>query len=297
MTSLPDRLGANLAGVLRRLRRMPAVHPVGDLHRIHWAWWLGFLAIGLANLGLMADAAAAAWPARLPDGVAAFFASITGIGRSGWILIVTGLVAITVACADWPVVALRIRAAWAEIGVLAAYVFFSVGIGAIVTNVLKQLIGRSRPAGHDEVGALALDPFNFDYANASFPSGHATTVGATTLAFMLVFPRARLPIATVGLTVAFSRVMVGAHYPSDVLAGLAVGGSIAYLAARHLARRTYGFAFDPAGRLHAETAASRSLLRQRRGPNGLARGLWDALVGRAPSNPASPGPAPAPDRQ
>lgn len=296
MTSLPDRLGANLGAVRRGFRRRRASGYPGDLHRLHWAWWVTFVAIAIVNLGVMADVSAAAWPSALSEGVAAFFAGITDLGRSGWILIATGVLAIAVVSADWSAVPRRVYAAWAEVGVLAAYVFFSVGVGAIVTNIVKQLLGRSRPLAHEEVGALAFDPFNFDYANASFPSGHSTTVGAATLALMLIFPRVAWPVLGVGLIVAFSRVMVGAHYPSDVVAGLAVGMAIAYLAARFLANRRFGFAFDRAGRLRARTGAVRAMLRRRGGAARLARGLWASLVGRA-ATPASPGRAPAPDRQ
>ncbi|MCW5696858.1 MAG: phosphatase PAP2 family protein [Bauldia sp.] len=287
MTTLPDRLGANFGAVRRRLGRRRPHPPPGDLHRLHWGWWLAFALIAVVNLGVMADGAAATWPPSLTEGVAAFFAGITHLGRSGWILIITGLVAIAIACADWTVVPGRIRAAWSEIGVLAAYVFFSVGAAAIATNIVKQLIGRSRPAGHGEFGALSLDPFSFDYANESFPSGHATTIGAAMLALMLILPRLTLPIAAIGLVIAFSRVMVGAHYPSDVVAGLVVGMTIAYLTARFLARRRTGFAFDAAGRLCAKTEAVRRVLR-RPGASALAAGLWNALAGRAPGTWVEP---------
>jgi membrane-associated phospholipid phosphatase len=66
-------------------------------------------------------------------------------------------------------------------------------------------------------------------ADASFPSDHATMAGA--VAAGLLFVNRRLGIAAVvaALAMAFARVYVGAHYPVDVVAGLAFGALVAVL--------------------------------------------------------------------
>ncbi|HWJ31491.1 MAG TPA: phosphatase PAP2 family protein [Gaiellaceae bacterium] len=63
----------------------------------------------------------------------------------------------------------------------------------------------------------------------SFPSGHAMTAfaGATMLAAYL--PRRRVPLLVLACLIALSRLYNGVHYPTDVVAGAAIGVAIALL--------------------------------------------------------------------
>lgn len=93
--------------------------------------------------------------------------------------------------------------------------------------VAKHLVARARPVVDD---ALTLAP------GYSFPSGHATNTAAaglilTALVWPLLGRRGRgvvvgLVSAAVVLT-GLNRVVLGAHYPSDVVAGIALGGAMA----------------------------------------------------------------------
>lgn len=70
----------------------------------------------------------------------------------------------------------------------------------------------------------------------SFPSNHATLAAAAAVALWSVSARLGV-IATIGATaMAVSRVWVGAHYPHDIIAGLAVGGLVAAILALLLSR-------------------------------------------------------------
>ncbi|RBY79478.1 PAP2 family protein [Blastococcus sp. TF02-09] len=92
-----------------------------------------------------------------------------------------------------------------------------------LTSALKEFFGRVRPAFEDG-GA--------DYGSLSFPSGHSSgiatlvTIGLV-LAWPLLAPRARRIWATAGvllvLVVGLTRMWLGVHYLSDVLAGWALG--------------------------------------------------------------------------
>lgn len=116
---------------------------------------------------------------------------------------------------------LLVRRKWL---VLAAWVAAFAG-AAVLTVILKNVIQRPRP----------LDATNFLYGTSfSFPSGHAlgSLVGYGTLAYVIgstriesVRGRVRLSIATVVLVIAIgiSRLYLGVHYFSDVVAGYAVG--------------------------------------------------------------------------
>ncbi|MCW2621637.1 MAG: Undecaprenyl-diphosphatase [Frankiales bacterium] len=65
--------------------------------------------------------------------------------------------------------------------------------------------------------------------DASFPSDHATMAGAAAVGLLLVHRRLGLIATAAAVLMAFTRVYVGAHFPIDVLAGLALGAVIALL--------------------------------------------------------------------
>jgi membrane-associated phospholipid phosphatase len=88
-----------------------------------------------------------------------------------------------------------------------------------LNTAIKPVIGRRRPNLPD------LPPLMGTPTGLSFPSAHASTSFAGALAYSrLGLPAAPLYALAVGL--ALSRVYLGVHYPSDVLAG-AVGGTLA----------------------------------------------------------------------
>ncbi len=249
-----SRLGSNLSAawaVLRRPRR-----PRSGFRPAPRLIFAAASAAAILLTAILLDGRSPAWAAALPDWLASVFQTVTGAGKSDWYLVPTGVALIVLALGAWGTVDRRLRAAWAEIAALIGYAFISVAAAAIAVNLLKQIIGRSRPARFEEDGWLAFDAFNFDYANASFPSGHATTAGAALMVGALIFPRFRVPIVVAGLLIAFSRVFVGAHYPSDAVAGLALGGGIAYLVARSLARRGVAFRFDERGWIRPRSRAA-----------------------------------------
>jgi len=89
--------------------------------------------------------------------------------------------------------------------------------------VLKRGTGRRRPyevVPAVSAGAAPLDAF-------SFPSGHTLHAVAFTLVAASYYPALAAPLAAFALLVAASRVVLGLHYPSDVLAGAALGAVIA----------------------------------------------------------------------
>lgn len=110
-------------------------------------------------------------------------------------------------------------------GVLAAV---SYAVATVLANILKPAFDRPRPpAGHSEIHPLvALS------GSASMPSGHAAGAFAAAVAVGLVHPRLRWPLLLLAALIALSRVWLGVHYLTDVIAGAALGCVVAYAAFR-----------------------------------------------------------------
>ncbi|MYV43087.1 phosphatase PAP2 family protein [Streptomyces sp. SID1328] len=103
----------------------------------------------------------------------------------------------------------------------------------VVSTLLKQAVQENRPCQSLHVITLEACPAVGDW---SFPSNHATLAAAAAVALWFVSARLGV-IATIGaLAMAASRVWVGAHYPHDIVAGLAVGALVAALLALPLRR-------------------------------------------------------------
>ena len=111
----------------------------------------------------------------------------------------------------------------------------ALAFGAVVTNLtIKPLITRPRPW-------VVMEDFMCLVTSSdpnSFPSGHTTAAFAFGVAlFLTVKPKwAKAAALVAAALMGLSRLYVGVHYPSDVLAGALIG-SLAALAALTLARR------------------------------------------------------------
>ncbi len=98
-----------------------------------------------------------------------------------------------------------------------------VGVGAVAAHaaaiLIKLAVRRHRPH-HPRVAINVGTP-----SALSFPSAHATS---STAAAMLLCRATRSPLPLVAVPLmALSRLVLGVHYPTDVLAGMAVGATVA----------------------------------------------------------------------
>jgi undecaprenyl-diphosphatase len=98
------------------------------------------------------------------------------------------------------------------------------GAGAILFLAVKKLTGRQRPSALlPHCWATLLPPDQF-----SFPSGHTITAFAFTLAVGSFCPHLMGILLFCALSVAASRIMLGMHFLSDVVAGALLGGGLGY---------------------------------------------------------------------
>jgi len=97
--------------------------------------------------------------------------------------------------------------------------------------MLKNLIARPRPYTVDPSIVLLIPPSSEIY---SFPSGH--TMNAFSAAFSLMMRREKyyIPAIILAAVIAFSRIYLMMHYPLDILGGIAVGFTAAYISCRHI---------------------------------------------------------------
>lgn len=195
------------------------------------------------------DAAAIRGVRYVPRWIVAFFDDITDYGKSGWFLWPLGLLFIALAALPSALTAFSQRVL-AAIMVRVGFLFTAIAVPGLFVTIVKRMIGRARPMVGGSLDPYLFSPFAWHPAYASLPSGHATTAFAVLVAFGTLWPRARTVLLIYALLIAVSRVIVNAHYPSDVFAGALVGIAGAVLVRRYFAQRRLGFAIEADGTIH-----------------------------------------------
>ena len=184
--------------------------------------------LGLRNPADLSDPIGPRW-------VEEMMRDITGLGSVFTIVFLTGAVAVYLMLSDKHRIGL--------------FVIGAVGGGVIVSTVLKLFYQRPRPD---------LVPHGMETFTASFPSGHAmmSAIAYLTLASLLARIDKRRRVKALFLTlgvamtllVGMSRIYLGVHWPSDVVAGWCVGAAwaaLCWFVALQLQRRGEVEAPDP----------------------------------------------------
>ncbi|MEP3047385.1 MAG: phosphatase PAP2 family protein [Roseibium sp.] len=236
------------------------------------------LTVGVAVVAF--DAPAYPWLHSLPGEYRSAFRAFTDWGKADWILLTTGIPCLVLLALDADRFAFRLRMTISSVFTYAAFIFYSVAASGIIVLALKWSLGRARPKLYEQVGPVHFDFLAFDGTYTSFPSGHSTTVAALATSLYFIFPAYRWLIIVAAFWLAFSRVMAGAHYPSDVIAGTLLGMTFTFFTVRALARRRIGFHFSSNGKIlpNMNYISARACL----------RASWQAALGQRGTDRVTP---------
>ena len=135
----------------------------------------------------------------------------------------------------------RMRAAARIPGLL----FASIALSGIIVDLLKVVVGRPRPKLLFASGAYEFSWIGLGADHWSFPSGHAATAAALATALWCLWPEPLVLYAIGAALVAASRVVMGAHYLSDVIMGAFIGIVVSRALAAGYARGRLPFRLRP----------------------------------------------------
>jgi membrane-associated phospholipid phosphatase len=169
------------------------------------------------------DTAASAWARTLPQWFDDVFERITDLGLSGWFLFPFGFILLCLAAVTSPLLRRPTQGVLAMLTVRFGFLFLAIGVPGLFVTIVKRLIGRARPYVGSPDDPFIYRPFIWAPEYASMPSGHATTAASAAIAIGALWPNSRAVMWLYALVIMFSRVVVLAHHPSDVVAGALVG--------------------------------------------------------------------------
>lgn len=202
-----------------------AAEPKAALHRLlpskqhhRLALAVGLTALAIVFSVAFVDRPVAEFFYAQSDTLHAVFRFITQFGVStGW-LIGSALLFVGFRTAanrpHFAAVAERLRG----ISILALFFFTAIAVPGIVVDILKAIVGRARPKllfASDEY-FFAWGGLRSDYW--SFPSGHTATAVSIAAALSIIWPRFRAGFIGFAILIAASRIVITAHFLSDVVA-------------------------------------------------------------------------------
>jgi membrane-associated phospholipid phosphatase len=243
------RDNAALARAFTGRRREDRRHAIVPYTRAQIANRAALVVTAILLTMLILDPLAVSWHKTLPQPLHDFFVSLTRLGNSAWMIAGAATVVIWILIQDMSGAHAKRRALLWGWAAAAGYVLVAVAGSGLIAALAKYVIGRARPIHFGEFGHLAFNVLSTDSRWASFPSGHSTTAAALAVALGLLVPRYFFLIVCLGFWIAFSRIALLSHYPSDVLGGCVLGAVFAWCLARAFARHRMVFRFGADGRL------------------------------------------------
>jgi undecaprenyl-diphosphatase len=247
-----------------RLVRAPSHSRRAEARRALARRWLGLAVLTALTIGVLMFAAdvaaiklmpargtAGLWPLRI----------FTDFGKSTYVLwtLAGGLLVILLML---PRLTGHARQVLIAFGVRVQYLFCSVLFAVLCGEILKYVIGRSRPFVGGEANAFYFHHFAGNPAFESLPSGHATTAFALAFAVSAVWRKATLIMFVYAVLICISRVILLAHHPSDVVGGALMGVIAAMFVRYWFASRRLAFTIGRDGAIQPLAAPSWTSLKR-----------------------------------
>ncbi len=146
-----------------------------------------------------------------------FFSEITELGNSSWYFSIT-IIGFVIFYINNKLQIIKTKSAKNLSNFFISSFVYILTVG-IITQIIKHVVGRPRPNHTD-----FEDVFNFKYFTMesnfhSFPSGHSSTIFVVCFILVSVVPKLRYFFYFFASVVAFSRIIVGAHFFTDIVGG------------------------------------------------------------------------------
>jgi membrane-associated phospholipid phosphatase len=179
---------------------------------------------------------ASLWPFRI----------LTDFGKDNYVVALLAVLLLVVVLAA-PALHGPARRRLLAIGLRLQFVLLAVSVPLVAGELVKWTAGRGRPFVGGQANPFNFAPFAGTEAHASFPSAHSITAFALAFAIAAVWPRMRGLMIAYALMIAFTRLVLLAHHPSDVVAGATIG-IIGVMCVRYwFAARGLGFSISSGG--------------------------------------------------
>ena len=112
---------------------------------------------------------------------------------------------------------------------ISKHFFWSLAIAGIACNLMKYVIGVSRPKYFFHEDFDRIDFFNIFHKANSFPSGHTQAAFTLAILIMIYFKKFHLYILCLATLMGISRIFMSMHFPSDIFFGAYLGAFVPVL--------------------------------------------------------------------
>ena len=146
-----------------------------------------------------------------------FFSEITKLGSSSWYFSIS-IIGFVVFYINSKLQVIKAKSTNNLSNFFISSFVYILTVG-VITQIIKHVVGRPRPNHTNFEDVFSFKYFTLESNFHSFPSGHSSTIFIVCFILVSVLPKLRYFFYFLASVVAFSRVIVGAHFFTDIVAG------------------------------------------------------------------------------